>query len=124
MIGSFVMGKQTYPNLYLMQRIKQEVFDPIKTYFSAYKRRIKFISYLILNLLKITNCALDKSSPPIAQPTPRNGPLATNACNNLWASAAFQGRIDARAVWSVFDQHQQPVLNLDRTKYQMRGQWI
>ena len=52
-----------------MQSKEQQVFDAIKTNFNTDKRRVKFISYLIVSRLKITNCALSEWSRAIAQPT-------------------------------------------------------
>lgn len=105
-----------------MQRKEQQVFDAIKTHFSADKRRVKFISHLIVSLLKITNCALTEGSRAIDQPTQRASRY--KRLQRFVSQFRFSGRIYARIVWSVFGQDKRVVLTLDRTEYQMRGQWI
>ncbi len=105
-----------------MQSKEQQVFDAIKIHFDTDKRRVKFISYLIVSLLKITNCALSEWSRAIAQPTQRASRY--KRLQRFVSQFRFSGRIYARLVWSVFGQGKQVVLTLDRTEYQMRGQWV
>lgn len=105
-----------------MQSKEQQVFEAIKNHFHTDKRRLTFISYLIVSLLKLTNCALSEWSRAIAQPTQRASPY--KRLQRFVSQFRFSGRIYARVVWSVFGQHQQVVLTLDRTEYQMQGQWI
>jgi hypothetical protein len=105
-----------------MQRKEQQVYDAIKTHFSGDRRRVKFISHLIVSLLKITNCSLSEWSRAIAQPTQRASRY--KRLQRFVAQFRFSGRIYARVVWSVFGQGNHVVLTLDRTEYQMRGEWI
>ena len=105
-----------------MQSKEQQVFVAIKIHFDSDKRRVKFISYLIVSLLKITTCALSEWSRAIAQPTQRASRY--KRLQRFVSQFRFSGRIYARVVWSVFGQGKQVVLTLDRTEYQMRGQWI
>ena len=105
-----------------MQSKEQQVFDAIKTHFDTDKRRVKFISYLIVSLLKITTCALSEWSRAIAQSTQRASRY--KRLQRFVSQFRFSGRIYARLVWSVYGQGKQVVLTLDRTEYQMRGQWI
>lgn len=105
-----------------MQINEQQVFDAIKIHFDTDKRRVKFISYLIVSLLKITTCALSEWSRAIAQPTQRASRY--KRLQRFVSQFCFSSRIYARLVWSVFGQGKQVVLTLDRTEYQKRGQWI
>ena len=105
-----------------MQSKEQQVLDAIKNHFSTDKRRVKFISYLIVSLSKITTFGLSEWSRAIAQPTQRAS--RDKRLQRFVSQFRFSGRIYARVVWSVVGQGQQVVLTLDRTEYQMRGHWI
>ena len=117
-----MVRKQTYPNHSPTQSKEQQVFDAIKIHFDTDKRRVKFISYLIVSFLKITTCALSEWSRAIAQPTQRVSRY--KRLQRFVSQFRFSGRVCARVVWSVFGQGKQVVLTLDRTEYQIRGQWV
>ena len=105
-----------------MQRKEEEVYDGIQAHFSCDQGRIKFISHLLVALLKLTNCSLSEWSRAISQPTQRASRY--KRLQGFVGQFRFSSRLYAQLVWSLYGQQAKVILTLDRTDYQMRGEWI
>lgn len=105
-----------------MQNNEQALYDAIQPHFACDKRRIKFISHLIMSLLKVATCSLWQWSKAINQPTHRSSRF--KRLQRFLASFHFSARLYARLVWAAYGQAPQVVLTLDRTEYQQAGQWV
>jgi len=121
-MGIFGLRHPFYPDLLSMQRKEEEVYDAIQSHFACDKRRIKFIAYLIVALLKLTNCSLSEWSRAVSQSTQRASRY--KRLQRFVGSFQFSARLYARLVWSLYGKQDKVVLTLDRTEYQMRGEWI
>lgn len=105
-----------------MQSNEQALYNAMAPHFTCDKRRVQFLSCLLVGLLKLTSCSLAQWSRAINQPTQRSSRF--KRLQRFLKSFRFAARLYARLVWSLYGQGQRVVLTLDRTEYQQGGQWI
>lgn len=105
-----------------MQNNEHALYNAMQPHFPCDKRRVQFLSYLLVGLLKLTRCSLSEWSRAINQPTQRSSRF--KRLQRFLKSFRFAARLYARLVWSLYGQGQQVVLTLDRTEYQQSGEWI
>jgi hypothetical protein len=83
-----------------MKDIESDLYEQIKVHFSCDKRRVKFISCLIVSLLKITQSSLSKWSKAI------KGEQTLDAkykqLQRFARFFSFSPRIYAQLVWQLF----------------------
>jgi len=105
-----------------MKDIESDLYEQIKVHFSCDKRRVKFISCLIVSLLKFTNSSLSKWSKAI------KGEQTLDAkykqLQRFARFFSFSPRIYAQLIWQIFGTENQLYLTLDRTEWKQRGVWI
>jgi len=109
---------QTIP----MQSKEKAVFNAIKCHFTCDIRRVKFISCLIVSLLKLNECSLSEWSKGICLDVLLSSKY--KRLQRLLCSFQFGQRLYFELVWSAYGQSEQVVLTLDRTEYKQRGQWV
>lgn len=105
-----------------MQSKEKAVYEAIKRHFTCDKRRVKFISCLIVSLLKLNECSLSEWSKGICLDVLLSSKY--KRLQRLLCSFQFGQRLYFELVWSAYGQSQQVVLTLDRTEYKQRGQWV
>jgi hypothetical protein len=105
-----------------MQSNEAAVYDAIKTHFDCDKRRIKFIAYLIVALLKLTNASLAQWAIAINQPTQRA--TRFKRLQRFLMQFDFSARLYAQFIWQHYGQGKEVVLTLDRTTYPQGSQWV
>lgn len=96
-----------------MQSNEQAVYDAIAEHFRCDKRRIKFIAYLVVALLKLTNASLAQWCLAINQPTQRASRF--KRLQRFMSQFRFSARLYAQIVWQRYGQGREVVLTLDRT---------
>ena len=105
-----------------MQNNEQAVYDAIVGHFSCDRRRVKFIAYLMVALLKLTNASLADWCLAINQPTQRSSRY--KRLQRFMSQFRFSAQLYAQIVWQRYGQGREVVLTLDRTEYQQGQQWI
>ena len=105
-----------------MQNNEQAVYNAIAQHFHCDKRRIKFIAYLMVALLKLANASLADWSLAINQPTQRTSRY--KRLQRFIGQFHFSARLYAQIVWQRYGQGREVVLTLDRTEYQQGQQWM
>lgn len=109
---------QTIP----MQNKEKAVYDAIKSHFTCDIRRVKFISCLIVSLLKLNECSLSEWSKGICLDVLLSSKY--KRLQRLVCSFRFGQRLYFELIWSAYGQSSDVVLTLDRTEYKQRGEWI
>ncbi len=109
---------QTIP----MQSKEKEVFNAIKCHFTCDIRRVKFISCLIVSLLKLNDCSLSEWSKGVCLDILLSSKY--KRLQRLLCGFRFGQRAYFKLVWSAYGQADQVVLTLDRTDYIQRGQTV
>lgn len=105
-----------------MQSNEQAVYEAIQAHFQTDKRRIRFLSMLIVALLKLADSSLAQWCLAINQTTQRDSRF--KRLQRFLGQFNFSARVYAQVVWLRYGQADQVVLTLDRTEYKQRGQWI
>lgn len=105
-----------------MQRNEETLFQTLNPYFSADKRRIKFLAMLIVALLKLTNSSLAQWALAINQPTQRDARF--RRLQRFLMQFRFSARLYAQIVWQRYGQGKELVLTLDRTQYRQGSHWV
>lgn len=105
-----------------MQSNEAAVYDAIKTHFDCDKRRVKFIAYLIIALLKLTQASLAQWAIAINQPTQRLSRF--KRLQRFLMQFQFSAKLYAQLVWQHYGQGKEVVLTLDCTEYQQGTVWI
>lgn len=100
---------QTIP----MQSKEKAVFNAIKCHFTCDIRRVKFISCLIISLLKLNDCSLNEWSKGICVDVLLSSKY--KRLQRLLCSFQFGQLLYFELVWSAYGQSDQVVLTLDRT---------
>lgn len=109
---------QTIP----MQSKEKEVYNAIKGHFDCDIRRVKFISCLIVSLLKLNDCSLSEWSKGVCLDILLSSKY--KRLQRLLCQFRFGQRLYFKLVWSAYGQSEQVVLTLDRTDYIQRGQTV
>ena len=105
-----------------MQDIQEALFTQIKGHFCCDKRRVKLISNLIIGLLKLTQSSLSKWSK--ALPGEQQLEAKYKQLQRFARFFRFSPRLYAQVVWQLFGQEKVVYLTLDRSEWQMRGEWV
>ena len=105
-----------------MQSNETAVYDAIKMHFDRDKRRIKFIAYLIVALLKLTDASLAQWAIAINQSTQRLSRF--KRLQRFLMQFQFSAKLYARLIWQQYGQGKEVVLTLDCTEYQQGSVWI
>lgn len=105
-----------------MQDIQEALFAQMQGYFGCDKRRLKLISHLIIGLLKVTQSSLSKWSK--ALPGEQQLDTKYKQLQRFARFFRFSPRLYAQVVWGLFGQEKVVYLTLDRSEWQMRGEWV
>jgi hypothetical protein len=97
-----------------MQSNEAAVYDAIKSHFDCDQRRIKFIAYLIVPLLKLTDASLAQWAIAINQPTQRSSRF--KRLQRFLMQFQFSAKLYARLIWQHYAQGNEVVLTLDATE--------
>ena len=116
--GCETNSTQTIP----MQNKEKEVFDAIKCHFTCDIRRVKFISCLIVSLLKLNDCSLSEWSKGVCLDIMLSSKF--KCLQRLLCGLRFSQRAYFKLVWAAYGQSDQVVLTLDRTDYIQRGRTV
>jgi hypothetical protein len=105
-----------------MQDIHGMVLSQIQAFFACDQRRIKLISHLIIGLVKLTHSSLSQWSK--ALPGEQQLDTKYKQLQRFVRFFRFSPRLYAQVVWGLFGQEKVVYLTLDRSEWQMRGQWV
>ncbi len=105
-----------------MQDIQEVLLAQMKGYFCCDKRRLKLICHLLIGLLKLTQSSLSKWSK--ALPGEQQLEAKYKQLQRFARFFRFSPRVYAGVVWGLFGQEKVVYLTLDRSEWQMRGEWV
>lgn len=105
-----------------MQSNEEALVQTLNPYFSADKRRIKFLAMLIVALLKLTDSSLAQWALAINQPTQRGARF--RRAQRFLMQFRFSARLYAQVAWQRYGQANEVVLTLDRTQYRQGSHWV